>query len=227
MIIGKFIQKYSVRNIISNIRNSHFSTAKLHYIVENSPDKSINLNLLVVHGLLGSSNNFKSVLHNPKISKKVNSIMVDLRNHGNSEHKDSMSIEDMAHDLAQFIKDQNLKNLIIMGHSLGGRVSMKTCLHYPELIKGAIIIDIMPVNYYDEKHKYTFAEGMERLLIFLSNMDLNRSLTQIKKSILEIEPNEAVVDFIMTNLVPLGLDKFKWRCNMAGIASNYTVNIKL
>ena len=44
-----------------------------------------------------------------------------MRNHGISEHKSTMFLKDLALDVANFIETHNLKNLYLMGHSMGGR----------------------------------------------------------------------------------------------------------
>lgn len=66
-------------------------------------------NLIIHHGLMGSSKNFKSISKNQHISNYVNSYLIDCRNHGDSPHVDSHSIEDLAEDLHNFIIQQNLK----------------------------------------------------------------------------------------------------------------------
>ena len=74
--------------------------------------------------LLGSHKNFMNIVKSAKISTFTNSYLVDLRNHGMSEHKDSMTLDDMSLDLANFIQKNNINSTYLMGHSLGGRVIM-------------------------------------------------------------------------------------------------------
>jgi len=54
----------------------------------------------------------------------VNTYSMDLRNHGNSEHKDDMSLKDMGEDIINFLEEKNLQNVYLMGHSMGGRAIM-------------------------------------------------------------------------------------------------------
>lgn len=61
-------------------------------------------NIIIHHGLMGSSKNFNSISKNINISKYVNPYLVDCRNHGNSPHMPTHSIEDLADDLCTFIK---------------------------------------------------------------------------------------------------------------------------
>ena len=52
-----------------------------------------------------------NIVKSAKISTFTNSYLVDLRNHGMSEHKDSMTLDDMSLDLANFIQKNNLINI--------------------------------------------------------------------------------------------------------------------
>lgn len=43
-------------------------------------------NLVVHHGLMGSSKNFRSVARSQTVIKHCNSFLIDARNHGDSPH---------------------------------------------------------------------------------------------------------------------------------------------
>ena len=60
-------------------------------------------NLIILHGLLGSHTNFMHIAKSEKIMEKVNCYILDCRNHGLSEHKDSHTQPELALDLAMFI----------------------------------------------------------------------------------------------------------------------------
>ena len=129
-----------------------FSHAKLSHIYYESSNKNTNTNLIVLHGLFGSAQNFRSIVKNPKISDHANSYLVDLRNHGNSEHKDTMSMEEMANDVHNFIKENNLdsRNVVIMGHSMGAKVTMAFASLFHNLPKGVVVVDYAPYNYLND-----------------------------------------------------------------------------
>ncbi|MBL0341491.1 MAG: alpha/beta fold hydrolase [Bacteroidetes bacterium] len=76
--------------------------------------------ILVLHGLFGSSDNWQTFGKNlSAMGYKV--IMADLRNHGLSPHDDKFSIDVMAQDVRELIEMENLTNLVVLGHSLGGK----------------------------------------------------------------------------------------------------------
>ena len=106
-----------------------------------------------MHGMLGNSGNFRTWGAN--LTKEVKTarrmFALDLRNHGKSEHLPTMSYEEMADDVYNFLSlkgmaDEN-KGAILVGHSMGGKVAAMTSLKYPDVIKGCVIMDICPVSY--------------------------------------------------------------------------------
>jgi pimeloyl-ACP methyl ester carboxylesterase len=67
------------------------------------------LNLLAMHGLLGSKSNFR-FLEDPAIGGLVNgTYLLDLRNHGDSPHAPSGTFKDLAGDLKLFIESNGLR----------------------------------------------------------------------------------------------------------------------
>ena len=47
--------------------------------------------------------------------------------------------EVMTEDIKKYIKHYSLAKVIILGHSLGGKVAMSLASHYPELLKKMIM----------------------------------------------------------------------------------------
>lgn len=64
--------------------------------------------MLIHHGLMGSSKNFKSLSKNGAFANYVNSYLIDCRNHGQSPHTATHTIEDLADDLYDFIHQHKL-----------------------------------------------------------------------------------------------------------------------
>ena len=42
--------------------------------------------MLIHHGLMGSSRNFRTIAKHPSVANYVNSYLIDCRNHGSSPH---------------------------------------------------------------------------------------------------------------------------------------------
>lgn len=80
--------------------------------------------LVILHGLLGSKNNWNSMskaIHRTT-GRKV--ISVDARNHGDSRHASQHTYVHMAHDVMKLLKKLELTKVSILGHSMGGRTAM-------------------------------------------------------------------------------------------------------
>ncbi|KAJ9478119.1 putative alcohol acetyltransferase [Pseudozyma hubeiensis] len=93
--------------------------------------------LVVCHGLFGSKQNWRSLGRAMSSRFGVPVFALDLRNHGTSPHIDSLAYSDMAQDVINFMSSRKLSNVGLIGHSMGGKVSMSVALH-PDLPQGMI-----------------------------------------------------------------------------------------
>ena len=74
---------------------------------------------------------FQFCLHLTKLSFKHSSFQVfavDCRNHGLSPHADEMNYRVMSLDMAQFLREEGLSEVDMIGHSMGGKVAMTYAL---------------------------------------------------------------------------------------------------
>ena len=53
---------------------------------------------------------------------------LDIRNHGDSPHVSEMTFDLMARDTVQFLKERDMRQIVLVGHSLGGSAAMYTAL---------------------------------------------------------------------------------------------------
>ncbi|KAF8960055.1 alpha beta-hydrolase, partial [Flammula alnicola] len=107
--------------------------------------------LVVLHGLFGSKRNWGSLckaFHRDMPDRPVYAL--DLRNHGSSPHASPMTYEAMASDVHKFIQDKQLKDVALLGHSMGGKVAMTYALSLkeanvpPGTLSHLIVDDIAP-----------------------------------------------------------------------------------
>jgi esterase len=101
--------------------------------------------ILILHGLFGSSDNWQTIAK--KLSERNHVILIDLINHGLSPWRDHMTYPDMAEDVQEIIQKLTLKNVTLLGHSMGGKVAIQLAHDYPENIQKLIIADIAPKKY--------------------------------------------------------------------------------
>lgn len=115
---------------------------------------------LILHGFLGMSDNWKTL--GKQFAKDGFQVhLIDQRNHGKSPHSDDFSYKLMAEDIAAYCKQHELENIILMGHSMGGKTAMLTACENERLVEKLIIVDIAP-KYYAPHHQ-KILEGLTAL----------------------------------------------------------------
>ncbi|GIX40549.1 MAG: alpha/beta hydrolase [Leptospiraceae bacterium] len=177
---------------------------KLHYIFY--PSNNNDNNLIILHGLFGSSKNWITIAK--ELSKIINVYTLDLRNHGNSPHSETHTLKDMILDLKEFIEDHSLNNIILMGHSMGGLVSMGYALNFPDSLNKLIVIDIAPKPY-PPHHQKEFAVLKTDVSQFKSRQEIDQYLSQI-------HPDLVIRQFLMMNLQRTGTG-YQWKINVTAL----------
>src|SRR5215475_12594562 len=119
--------------------------------------------LIILHGLLGSADNWRSMSR--RLGAHYQVFALDLRNHGRSPHNDILDYDVMAADLREFVKQQALRRIMLLGHSMGGKVAMQFAIDNSELVDRLIIVDIAPKPY---------GPSQRYLLKALRSLDLTR-----------------------------------------------------
>lgn len=101
---------------------------------------------VILHGFLGMSDNWKTL--GTKFAEEGFQVhLVDQRNHGRSFHSDAFSYELMVEDLKKYCEYHSLEEIVLLGHSMGGKVAMLFAVTYPEMVSKLIVADIGPRAY--------------------------------------------------------------------------------
>ena len=166
--------------------------------------------LVVLHGLFGSSGNWRGVARELAATHSV--FCVDLRNHGASPWADSMDYIEMADDVLQLIERLGLERPTVMGHSMGGKTAMALALRHPRSVGQLIVVDIAPVAYADTLTP--FAEAMRSV-----NVVAAASRAEVQRRLLDSVADRDVVPFLMQNLVARN-SRFDWRVNLTSVSSS-------
>ena len=101
--------------------------------------------LLVLHGFLGMSDNWRTMGKQWAASFEVH--LIDLRNHGRSFHSDAFSYADMAADLTAYCDHHLLQQVVVLGHSMGGKLAMHYSSSNPDQVEKLIVADIVSKTY--------------------------------------------------------------------------------
>ena len=102
--------------------------------------------LIILHGLFGQSDNWNTLAKRFG-EKGFHVFTVDQRNHGLSHHDDEWDYQVMAMDLNEFIETHQLNNVILLGHSMGGKTVLFFEQMYPHVAQKIIVADIAPRAY--------------------------------------------------------------------------------
>lgn len=163
--------------------------------------------VLILHGLFGSSTNWRSLARKLEPSYRV--FALNLRNHGVSPWTQSMTYPEMAEDIIDFIGRKQLRDITLIGHSLGGKVAMTVALFHRPGIKHLVIVDIAPKRY-DHSHG-GYIEAMQSLP--LETVSRRRDADSLMaESIAE----HGVRQFLLQNLTQKH-GQFRWRINLSAL----------
>lgn len=115
---------------------------------------------IILHGFLGMGDNWKTLAkHFSESDFEVH--LVDQRNHGRSFHSNEFDYDLMADDLKRYCEDKKLSDIIVLGHSMGGKTAMLFAAKFPKLVHKLIVADISP-RYYPVHHE-AILEGLSSL----------------------------------------------------------------
>jgi pimeloyl-ACP methyl ester carboxylesterase len=167
--------------------------------------------LIILHGLLGSSDNWQNLAK--RFSSSFRVYTPDLRNHGQSPHHDKMDFNVLNEDLLEFIQRMELSEINIIGHSLGGKTAMNFALKNPGSVKNLVIVDIGPW-YYDVVH--------DRYIDSMLKLDLESfsRREEIDMAFSKDIANPVIRQFLLKNLKRDERGKFVWKINLDIIKRN-------
>lgn len=160
---------------------------------------------VILHGLFGYSDNWQS--HAKKLAEYYHVVLVDQRNHGHSPWSSEFSYDLLAEDLKELCDDLNLKNCILLGHSMGGKAAMRFAQLYPTYLSKLIVVD-MGIKEYPMHH--------EEIISGLKAIDLSLKLSRsdAEESLMPFVPSFGVRQFLLKNLYWNDEKRLAWRMNI-------------
>lgn len=147
--------------------------------------------LVFLHGLFGQGKNFLQI--SKAVADLASSTLVDLPNHGRSPWTESIDYPAMAADVAALLRTLD-GPVALVGHSMGGKVAMRTALDHPELVERLMVVDISPRNGLGSNFDDFFAamQGLD-----LAHLGSRREADELLSPGI---PNPVVRGFLMQNL---------------------------
>ncbi|MDX1542543.1 MAG: alpha/beta fold hydrolase [Christiangramia sp.] len=167
---------------------------------------------LILHGFLGMSDNWKTI--GKQFAKDGFEVhLIDQRNHGKSPHSNEFSYELMARDIREYCDSYDLKNIILLGHSMGGKTAMLTACENEGLVEKLIVVDIAP-KYYPPHH--------EQILNGLTALDEAKltSRGDAEDFLKEYIPETGVRLFLLKNLYWKTKEQLSLKLNLDALKAN-------
>jgi pimeloyl-ACP methyl ester carboxylesterase len=167
--------------------------------------------LLIIHGLFGSADNWRSMAK--YFARFYRVISVDLRNHGRSPHSEQQDFMSMAQDIETLCRDLSLEKVQVLGHSLGGKVAMQFAALQPEWLDKLVVVDISPRQYFSEHTPL-----MDAMMAL--NLDQYSSRKEVDEALADDIEDPGVRQFLLMNLQTSDTGLY-WRINLPGLKANY------
>jgi esterase len=161
--------------------------------------------LLILHGLFGSSDNWQT--HARTFAQTHSVYLVDQRNHGHSPHDSEMNYDALAHDLFELVADLGLRDVRLIGHSMGGKTIMRFAQQYGFLIERMVVAD-MGIKAYPPHHDEVF-KGL-----FSVNVEQCPSRKDAEARLAEYVSDSGTMQFLLKNLYWKEPGKLAWRFNL-------------
>ena len=168
--------------------------------------------LVILHGFLGMSDNWKSL--GIKFSEQGFEVhVVDQRNHGHSFHHQEFNYDVLVQDLWYYCKEHHLENIILMGHSMGGKTAMLFAAKYPDLVSKLLVVDISPRFY--PVHHDVILEGLSSL-----DFSVIKSRSEADQQLSRFVPDFGVRQFLLKNLYWKNKGQLALRVNLDVLKDN-------
>ncbi|KJZ71026.1 hypothetical protein HIM_09580 [Hirsutella minnesotensis 3608] len=119
--------------------------------------------IIFLHGLFGSKKNNRGISKALARDLSTPVYALDLRNHGESPHNPRHDYASMAEDVAGFIQDQGLRDVTVIGHSMGAKTAMMLALSRPEMVANLVSVDNAPVSATLNRDFAKYIKGMEKV----------------------------------------------------------------
>ncbi len=176
---------------------------------------------IILHGLFGSSDNWLPIAK--KMAAYFTVYLPDLRNHGNSPHRNSHTYFDLKNDLLEFMNEHQIEQAVLLGHSMGGKTLMFFATDYPERVKALLIADVAPKNYSKLKKHHKQKAFHEMIVNTMSNFDFSKhqNRTEINRALLQDIKEDAYRQILLKNIRKnKHLHCFEWKLNHKTIQKN-------
>ncbi|MCW2679165.1 MAG: Tropinesterase [Frankiales bacterium] len=98
--------------------------------------------MVLLHGLGASKEDWAPVT--AALGAQHRLVALDLRGHGGSDHTLEYSFALMAEDVVDVLDQLRLREVVLVGHSMGGAVAYRVAADRPDLVRRLVVEDAPP-----------------------------------------------------------------------------------
>ena len=139
-------------------------------------------------------------------------VLLDVRNHGDSDHHTAMNYSVMAEDLIRLADKLKIEKFDMLGHSMGAKIAMTTACKVPERIEGVIAVDAAPYDYNSSMKYISVVERVVRILedYHIDGMDKRELFNQMVADFESVP----IAHLILANVLTDNQTVKGWKSNM-------------
>jgi pimeloyl-ACP methyl ester carboxylesterase len=157
------------------------------------------------HGLFGQGKNWSGI--GKAIADRHRVMLVDLPDHGRSPRTDRFDFVEIADRVAALLSPDD--PVALVGHSMGGKVSMLVAVRHPHLVERLCVVDVAPVAYDNTQEFARYIKAMQDL-----DLDSLASRSDADAALREAVPDEMVRGFLLQSLRRHD-EGWSWQLNLA------------
>ena len=101
-------------------------------------DNKTKPNLLLLHGALGTKNQFNSILSS--LDRDFNVLSINFEGHGDESSNTDFTLHGFTDNIITFLNQKNIDKTHILGYSMGGYVALNLAITNPEMVKSIITL---------------------------------------------------------------------------------------
>lgn len=171
--------------------------------------------MVILHGLFGISDNWRSIART--LGEQYTVYVPDLRNHGQSQHSPAFDFNVLVDDLLGLTEEYALENIVLMGHSLGGKTAMYYALLHPQTIKKLIVVDI-------SLRRTAVNMEHQKLIDAMMKVDFGSasSRSEVERQLETEVPSQRIRQFLMKNVYWRDRNSLDWRLDLKSINEGLT-----
>lgn len=151
--------------------------------------------VVCLHGVLGQSRNWRAAGAGLASASGSRVVGLDLRGHGESPGGVVGGFDELVADVLETVP-VSAGPVVLIGHSLGGKVAMRLACRHASRVAGVVVVDIAPREYFSRGAEVEAMAALD-LASLRSRKEADSALAAAGGGI----PDRRMRQFLLTNLV--------------------------